>query len=188
MHGRTLYHCAFTVWLITRPSAGEHDKPGGDRHLGGEGRPTGIHRPAEEDADTRRRQTDHTHEDTESPFCYHDAPAALPSQLTVSQQLCGLMIICSDCVPMIPLIDWLTDWLSSFVFAHVAAWSPASRIWTFANADAAPSRMEKICLPATIPRVQPPTSQSPSAANWTSTIRWVWISTLNLPQGNFCSI
>lgn len=70
--------------MISRRPAGEHDKPGGDGHLGREGRQAGVHRPAEEDADARRRQTHHAHEDAEPPLCYHDTPAALPSQLTVS--------------------------------------------------------------------------------------------------------
>lgn len=68
-------------------SAGEHDEPGGDGHLGREGGPAGVHRPAEEDADAGRRQAHHAHEDAEPPLRYHDAPAALPSQLTVSAGL-----------------------------------------------------------------------------------------------------
>lgn len=66
-------------------SAGEHDQPGGDGHPGREGRQAGVHRPVEEDADAGRRQADHAHEDSEPPLCHHDAPAALPPQLTVSQ-------------------------------------------------------------------------------------------------------
>lgn len=66
-----------------RAPAGEHDEPGGHRHPGWEGRQTGVHRPTEEDADAGRRQEDHAHEDPEPPFCYHDTPAALPSQLPV---------------------------------------------------------------------------------------------------------
>lgn len=66
-------------------SAGEHDQPGGDGHPGWEGRQAGVHRPVEEDADAGRRQADHAHEDSEPPLCHHDAPAALPPQLTVSQ-------------------------------------------------------------------------------------------------------
>lgn len=67
------------------PPAGEHDHPGGHRHPGREGRQTGVHWPAKEDAYSRCRQEDHTHEDAEPSFRYHDAPSAFPPQLTVRQ-------------------------------------------------------------------------------------------------------
>lgn len=88
-------HAAGCQTATSCHSAGEHDKPGGDRHPGREGRQAGVHRPAEEDADAGRGQADHAHEDSEPPLCHHDTPAALPSQLTVRRHLQA----CADAQP-----------------------------------------------------------------------------------------
>lgn len=50
-------------------------------------------------------------------------------------------------------------------FMFFTVWSPVSKTWIYANADAAPSRTARTCLPATTHQVQPPTSLSPSAAS-----------------------
>lgn len=68
--------------------AGEYDhRPGRQRDVGGESRQERVHRPADQDADHRRRQKNHTYRDAQPPLRHNDTFAGLPAQRTVSRAI-----------------------------------------------------------------------------------------------------
>lgn len=111
---------------------GEHDvRPGGERHAGGEGGPEGVHRPANQDVDHRRRQEDHPHRDAQPPLRHHVPPPRFPSQHTVRARphrtTTSINVFNTDCLLNAQhMPEGCQEFLSSSSFSSS---SSSARIW-----------------------------------------------------------